>query len=559
MNCAPRPAALPGRERGIAMLLLVFLLMLGVASAGLTFYRPSRAAELADDHTADVFADVKAALIGYAARQGVFQCADPGNAAACTAELNASSKLGELPCPDTNNDGVAEAACATERLGRVPWKTLGIPEPRDNAGEILWYAVSLRFLNNASNPIVTVGNYVTSGALNSSTPGDVIVRGPDGTPTTSSAIAVIFSPGAVLGGQDRNPNVSATCTPGQPNLARNLCSANYLESFGTTNNAASGGPFIAGTPGNGFNDRLVVVSAAELMPILEMRLGKEMQALLLQYKYNSVCQCYPWADSWSYSGGIADVGVNRGRLPSSAEPDDWGTGTIPKFPGWLKDNDWHNQVYYSASKNESASGCLTCSASANLTVKSSPAAGAPTSAAGAVLITPGTPRPGVDRPFLPVLAAANNSALADVFASWFEDAENNNKKTCPGNDTEHAGSPSSFGKAQVADASCDTVVVPQSRAYDRDRLWVIAPETPASMCPRAGPALVRNTPCKETKNDKDKDKVKDICTNLAAKLQQCSAGCAAAARVAITPPCTNDSSSSQCPPAQAALLACSAP
>ncbi|MDB5903840.1 MAG: hypothetical protein JWM26_2718 [Betaproteobacteria bacterium] len=330
------------------MLLLVFLLMLGVASAGLTFYRPSRAAELADDHTADVFADVKAALIGYAARQGVFQCANQTDATACQAELNASSKLGELPCPDTNNDGIAEAACATERLGRVPWKTLGIPEPRDNAGEILWYAVSLRFLNNASNPIVRAGNYVTSGALNSSTPGDVIVRGPDGAPATSSAIAVIFSPGAALGGQDRNPNVSAACTPAQPNLARNLCPANYLESFGTTNNTVPSGPFIAGTAGAGFNDRLAYVSAAELMPILEMRLGKEMQALLLNYKYNSMCQCYPWADSWSYSGGIADVGVNRGRLPSTAEPDDWGTGTIPKFPGWLKDNDWHNQVYYSA-------------------------------------------------------------------------------------------------------------------------------------------------------------------------------------------------------------------
>jgi hypothetical protein len=540
------------------MLLMVFLLTLGIASAGLTFYRPSRAAELADDRTAEVFADVKAALIGYAARQGVFQCRDPADATACQAELDASSKLGEFPCPDTNNDGIAEATCATQRLGRVPWKTLGIPEPRDNAGEVLWYAVSLRFLNNASNPIVRTGVYVSSGALNSATPGDLVVRGPDGTAITSTAIAVIFSPGGVLGTQERSQTVTS-CSTLQANLARNLCPANYLDTFGTTSNTTSAGPFIAGTAGTGFNDRLAYISAAELMPILEMRLGKEMQALLLEYKYNSICQCYPWADSWSYSGGIADVGVNRGRLPSDPEPDEWGSGTIPKFPAWLKDNDWHNQLYYSASKNESASGCLTCSANGNLTVRSSSAADAPATAAAVVLITPGTPRPGQDRPFLPSLLVANDSALADKFEWWFEDPENNNKKTCPGNATEHANSPSSFGKAQTADASCDTVVVPQSRAYDRDRLFAIAPETPASMCPRAGLALARNTPCKDTKNDPkgDKGKVKDICTNLAAKLQQCSTSCTIAAQAAITVPCRNDSSSPQCPPAQAALLACS--
>ena len=96
-------------------------------------------------------------MIGYAVRQGVFQCQNPGDSAQCLAELNASSKLGELPCPDTDNDGFAEAACSTRTLGRVPWRTLGIPEPRDTAGETLWYAVSLRFLGNASNPITKDG------------------------------------------------------------------------------------------------------------------------------------------------------------------------------------------------------------------------------------------------------------------------------------------------------------------------------------------------------------------------------------------------------------------
>jgi hypothetical protein len=178
-----------------------------------------------------------------------------------------------------------------------------------------------------------------------------------------------------------------------------------------------------------------------------------------------------------------------------------------------------------------------------------------------VLITPGTPRPGVDRPFLPATLVLPKSLVANVFASYFEDPENKDKTSCPGNGAEHAGTPSKFGKPQIADASCDIVVVPQSRAYDRDRLLAIAPETPASMCPRAGAALVGNRPCKDKENDPkgDKGTVKDICIALAAKLQQCSASCKAAAQTMITPPCRNDSSSSQCPPAEAALLACSAP
>jgi hypothetical protein len=535
------------------MLIMVFLLMLGAASVGLTFYRPSPSAELNDDRTADVFAEVKAALIGYAARQGVFQCANPGNAAACQAELDASSKLGEFPCPDINNDGVAEASCATERLGRVPWKTLGIPEPKDNAGETLWYAVSLRFLNNASNPIVKNGVYATVGSLNSSTPGDLTVRAADGSAITTTAIAVIFSPGAALGSQNRSPTVTANCSQAKPNLLQHLCPTNYLDTFGATVNGTIGGPFIAGTRGGRFNDRLVYISAAEVIPILEMRLGKEMQALLVAYKSNSNCFCYPWADSWNYSGGMADVGVNRGRLPTQAQPEDWGTGTIPKFPAWVKDNDWHNQLYYSASKSETdtaGNGCLTCSANANLTVKRTPDVASLTDPAAAVLIAPGTPRPGVDRPFLPYVAV--NTAASDVFASYFEDPLND-KTTCPGNSTEHFDNPSGFPKT-TANASCDTMVLPQSRAYDRDRLWAIAPETPATMCPRAGPALIRNTPCQDGSNDQ----VRNICTSLVAKLQQCSAACAAAARLMVAVPCRNNNSSSQCPAPTAALLACSA-
>jgi hypothetical protein len=249
------------------------------------------------------------------------------------------------------------------------------------------------------------------------------------------------------------------------------------------------------------------------------------------------------------------MGVNRGRFPAPAEPENWGDGTIPIFPQWVKDNDWHNQLYYSASKNETdkaGNGCLTCSDNPDLTVKASSAANAPVKSAAAVLLTPGRPRAGKMRSYLQT--AALNDPMNDAYDAYFEDPLNNNKASCYGNGTEHASS-TSYPK-KIADDACDTVVQPSSKAYDRDRLWVIPPETPQSMCTRVGLALVDNTPCKDPNNA---NKAKTVCTNMAAKLQQCSTACASAATVTTTPPCRNDSSSSQCPPARTALLACSAP
>lgn len=547
---APRRTAYIRSQRGFALLLTVFLLIAGVATAGLTFYRPTKVPDLPAERTAEKFAEVKAALIGYAARQGVFQCTNPSSSFQCNAQLAASPKLGELPCPDIDDDGEAEASCANARLGRVPWRTLGIPAPQDGSGETFWYAVSLRFLNNASNPITKVAGYVSSGALNSSTVGDLTVRSADGTTVTTTAVAVLFSAGSVVSGQNRSPSGSAYCVATKSNLQRHLCPGNYLESFGGTDNAAGTGTYIRGTPSAQFNDRLVYLSPGELMPTLEMRLGAELSALLLQYKYNSDCFCYPWADSWNYSGGIADIGLNRGRLPTTAQPEAWGSGSIPRFPDWIKDNDWHNQLFYIASKratDQSGPGCRTCSSNLQLTIRQTPALASPTEPADVALITPGPPQPGVNRPFLPLLAVLD-VALPNVFASYFEDALND-KTGCYGNDTEHATA--TWFPKQTAPASCDTLVMPQSRAHDRDRLWQVRKD-PAIICPLAGRALVNQSPCK----DNSSDQVKDVCTSLAAELAQCSTSCSAAGQQMLVVPCRNNSSSSHCPGPRAALLAC---
>jgi hypothetical protein len=552
-----------GSQAGFAIFAVVLLLLLGVTSVAFTFYRPSPQVQTVSVRGADTLSEVKSALVGYATRQGVFQCSDPSDAAACQSQLNASTKLGEFPCPDTNNDGLAEASCANvnQRLGRVPWRTLGIPDPKDDSGETLWYAVSLRFLGNASNPIVYSGGRTSSGAINSNTPGDLTVLAADDSSLTTTAVAVILAPGGIVPGQNRSASSVACGALGT--IARNRCPANYLEAQGSGNNSSAAGAFIAGTPGDAFNDRVAFVSTADVIPMLEMRLGSELRELLLEYKFNSNCFCYPWADSWAYSGGIADFGVNRGRLgsianddstPASGDPQDWGTGTIPAFPRWLSDNDWHNQVYYMASRAEThkaRGGCLTCSANNYLTIQrtSNPADGS--DPAAVAIITPGTPRAGQNRPWLPSALVANLS-LANNFSGYFEDALNR-KSGCPGETVEHASTPP--GSGVTASASCDTLQRPSSKGYDRDRLFVLEPDTADldTLCRRGGPALDKNTPCHDSHGV---NQLSAVCNNLIDKLQACSASCAAAAEQMRQVPCRNNRSANACPPYHAALLAC---
>ncbi len=177
------------------------------------------------------------------------------------------------------------------------------------------------------------------------------MRGPDGAAITTDAIAVIIAPGASLG-QVRSSAVEACAIRGQA-VARNLCANNYFETAGSTNNAAStSGPFIAGARSASFNDRIDFITASELIPRLELRVGNEVRALLQGYKADTRCNCYPWADNWSYSGGIADIGQNRGRLASQPYPYNWGSGTIPRMPPWLPANDWHNLVWYTVSRGQ---------------------------------------------------------------------------------------------------------------------------------------------------------------------------------------------------------------
>jgi prepilin-type N-terminal cleavage/methylation domain-containing protein len=57
-----------------------------------------------------------------------------------------------LPCPDSNGDGTAEAACTTvaQQVGTLPYKDLGVAE-KDAYGNVLSYAVTREFADSATH------------------------------------------------------------------------------------------------------------------------------------------------------------------------------------------------------------------------------------------------------------------------------------------------------------------------------------------------------------------------------------------------------------------------
>ena len=65
-----------------------------------------------------------------------------------------NSRSGELVMPDKDAPNAKVGAGtqdSTAKIGRLPWKTLGVPPLMDADGELLWYSVSSRFRDNGQH------------------------------------------------------------------------------------------------------------------------------------------------------------------------------------------------------------------------------------------------------------------------------------------------------------------------------------------------------------------------------------------------------------------------
>lgn len=252
-----------------------------------------------------------------------------------------SNRPGSLPCPDTDDDGRAELLVGTEcpsYIGRLPWRTLGTGDLRDEGGERLWYVLSPNF-RDATNVTInsnTIGNRpvyngVACGSVNTNacTPTNREFPQPGGI-ATQTAAALVLAPGIALPGQVRNPGSAAACAPTGTMLPQTLCAANYLESDPDAthpggvvpwNNAVAAGPFMNASARGRFNDKVAVIANADFMHLVERRVAADLLDALRDYRAQSKvvvggCDCLPWPDRTG--DGSSDADNNRGRLQVGA-------------------------------------------------------------------------------------------------------------------------------------------------------------------------------------------------------------------------------------------------
>ena len=268
-----------GRQRGVAILVLVALLLLGGFMFALGTVKLTAVGVERERSSNDVLAQAKSALID--------------------AAVSDNSRPGQLPCPDVNDDGeatspadfnAATGACVSQ-IGRLPWKTLGLPDLRDDSGERLWYAVSADFrADNAPVPAVPLNSNTAFRAGNLSltltgfTPG-------------SNLAAIVIAPGAVLKRSDGHSQVRACGT---------ACSAiDFLDLAAGEDNADANRIFVSAQRSDTFNDRLLPVYSDDIMRLVERRAAREFAKRLREHY-----------DAWDTTGVVG--GVNKGFYPYAA-------------------------------------------------------------------------------------------------------------------------------------------------------------------------------------------------------------------------------------------------
>jgi hypothetical protein len=357
----------PQNQRGVALLILLLIFGAGAMYVLLRGLNQSNLQIERDKITERALAQAKEALIGYAISR-------PLNS------FGISVRPGDLPCPDMNNDGSAEGSCGnasgstgqSNRLGRLPWKTLNLPDLRDGYGERLWYAVSNNFKNNSRHMPLNSNIYGTITVRNNV--GNIIHDGS----LPSAALAVIFSAGPPLkrenstSTQDRSCNGGTNCAEAPCTVSSgspNCNPRNYLDSALGEDNA----DFVDSNNNNGFilgeirdnqrnvivNDRLVVISYEELMPRIEQRVAAEARDCLIIYaaRANNAGR-YPWAVNSANLSYGDEAGRYFGRFPmtmdatrsTSANMENTWAGAdcsiISGAPWWV-DNQWNELVFYS--------------------------------------------------------------------------------------------------------------------------------------------------------------------------------------------------------------------
>ncbi len=261
LSCTP---ILKKRQRGAAFMVMLIILVLGAATVLVTSLNSTGAKIERDVKTTEALALARDTLISEAAIE---------------VDLANHHYPGSLPCPDTNNDGSADAGGngidCSQYIGRLPWKTLGLPDLRDASGEQLWYTLSRNVRRYASVIPLNSDTAVTNDASNLNVSGPIL---------ENNLLAIVFAPGDNVSGQSRSGNTAACSTTGD-SREENRCAANYLEGSNSnqSDNTTQNLNYENKNAAVQLNDRLVTVSRDQLMERTEKRVGGEIRNILKTY------------------------------------------------------------------------------------------------------------------------------------------------------------------------------------------------------------------------------------------------------------------------------------
>jgi len=276
------------RQHGAALMVMLVIMIIGAAAILVSALSSSSLQIERDKTTAAALAQARDALIGRA----VADITSPGS----------------LPCPDIDDTGIAQSTVGQpggncpNYIGRLPWKTLGLPDLRDGSGERLWYALSPNFRD-----------YVSLNHINSDSQGTLTISG---TLTANNVIAIVFSPGSTLSGQSRSATQSAACTTTGTTVAASWCATNYLEGRNADPRTATSPNTTFQSAGSTFNDQMITITHDQLFQPVETRIGREAKNCLDDYAASSSSK-YPWAAPVSDSTNTGTYNTLFGRLSST--------------------------------------------------------------------------------------------------------------------------------------------------------------------------------------------------------------------------------------------------
>lgn len=266
--------------------LMVILMIVGVLGAFFAVRALNGTAIGRDKVTASALAQARDALIG---------------SAVMYRDTHSNEVPGHMLLPDmgsTRNSSAGEGVSGgnfggngnnVSALGRLPWRTLGLPVLRDGHGECLWLLVSGSYQDALKSRFM---NWDTLGQLDSFTS--------NGTPagTLSSvgaddhqrAIAAVFAPGPVLAGQTRGAGADVVTECGGNYSARNYVDTfnpspviNNIVNYLTGINNATGtytyatpkqilaGPVADASGSTLVNDRMLTISPDEVFRVIRQR------------------------------------------------------------------------------------------------------------------------------------------------------------------------------------------------------------------------------------------------------------------------------------------------